>query len=110
MDVLRVQLQLKKAGYKGKDGKELVLDGKFGPNTEYALKQYQKDNGLVADGIAGPKTYGKMYGVEEGNKIRQRETPVQKKNIQVRAKVRAGYKRAYDWGPIKITESMWLPF
>lgn len=65
MHVVRVQLQLKKAGYKGKDGKELALDGKFGPNTEYALKEYQKKNGLTADGIAGQKTYRKMYVVDE---------------------------------------------
>ena len=32
-------------------------DGKFGPNTELAVKQYQMSKGLVADGIIGPKTW-----------------------------------------------------
>jgi peptidoglycan hydrolase-like protein with peptidoglycan-binding domain len=31
-------------------------DGKFGPRTEKAVRDYQKKNGLVADGMAGPAT------------------------------------------------------
>ena len=31
-------------------------DGIFGPNTERAVKEYQKSKGLVVDGIVGPKT------------------------------------------------------
>lgn len=32
-------------------------DGRFGPATGAALKQWQQDNGLVADGIAGRNSY-----------------------------------------------------
>lgn len=32
-------------------------DGIFGPNTEYAVKQWQKMHGLKEDGIIGPKTW-----------------------------------------------------
>jgi peptidoglycan hydrolase-like protein with peptidoglycan-binding domain len=39
-------------------------DGIFGKNTEAALIQYQKDNGLSADGIAGPDTFTAM-GLDE---------------------------------------------
>ena len=35
-------------------------DGDFGPGTERALKAWQADNGLVADGIAGPRTLEKL--------------------------------------------------
>jgi len=35
-------------------------DGDFGPGTERALKEWQAANGLVADGIAGPATLGKL--------------------------------------------------
>jgi putative chitinase len=35
-------------------------DGDFGPGTERALKKWQADNGLTADGIAGPATFAKL--------------------------------------------------
>ena len=35
-------------------------DGDFGPGTERALKAWQHENDLVADGIAGPKTLEKL--------------------------------------------------
>jgi len=34
--------------------------GTFGPATEAALKNFQKDHGLVADGLYGPNTRNKM--------------------------------------------------
>jgi putative chitinase len=37
-------------------------DGVFGPNTKRAVKEYQAKNGLVADGVAGPKTLAKLLG------------------------------------------------
>jgi len=35
-------------------------DGDFGPMTESAVKKWQKDNGLLDDGIVGSKTLSKM--------------------------------------------------
>ncbi len=35
-------------------------DGIFGSGTERALKDYQKENGLQVDGIAGPDTFSQM--------------------------------------------------
>jgi putative chitinase len=40
-------------------------DGDFGPNTETKLKAWQKANGLLDDGIAGPNTLGKLGVVVE---------------------------------------------
>ena len=37
-------------------------DGDFGPGTERALKTWQAENGLTADGIAGPATLGVLLG------------------------------------------------
>lgn len=37
------------------------IDGIFGRNTEISIKMFQKDNGLIIDGIAGPKTLEKLY-------------------------------------------------
>ncbi len=36
------------------------VDGEFGPNTEAALKAWQKSKNLNADGIAGPDTFMAM--------------------------------------------------
>lgn len=35
-------------------------DGDFGTNTEKAVKKFQKDNGLTADGICGKNTWDKL--------------------------------------------------
>jgi putative chitinase len=37
-------------------------DGIFGPGTARIVKNWQSSNGLVADGIVGPKTLGKLLG------------------------------------------------
>src|SRR5262249_3942211 len=36
-----------------------AIDGKEGPNTTAAIKQFQQDNGLAVDGKAGPDTRAK---------------------------------------------------
>ncbi|MFF3025918.1 peptidoglycan-binding protein [Microbacterium sp. NPDC057944] len=41
-------------------GKNITVDGDFGPATRTALAQVQSSLGLVADGIYGPQTYSKM--------------------------------------------------
>jgi putative chitinase len=38
----------------------LNADGDFGPGTETALKAWQTKNSLTPDGIAGPKTLGRL--------------------------------------------------
>jgi peptidoglycan hydrolase-like protein with peptidoglycan-binding domain len=37
-------------------GYPLATDGIFGKDTEAAVRAFQRDHGLGADGIAGPKT------------------------------------------------------
>ncbi len=53
--VARLQRQLKKLGFN--PGK---IDGDFGPATRAALIAFQKSSGLLADGIAGPRTLGAL--------------------------------------------------
>lgn len=55
-------MQILLAG-RGCNGKMHTPDGKFGPNTEGAVKDFQRKNGLNADGIAGPKTWEKLLGM-----------------------------------------------
>ena len=39
-------------------------DGDFGGDTQRSVKAYQKDKGLQADGIVGPKTWGALLAVQ----------------------------------------------
>lgn len=58
-----LQKLLRGEGYYGANGKALTIDGQAGTNTIHALQSYQRSNGLVADGICGPKTWEKILGV-----------------------------------------------
>ncbi|MBR3334183.1 MAG: peptidoglycan-binding protein [Clostridia bacterium] len=53
--VRAVQRRLKELGYYNGSA-----DGDFGPATESAVKEFQKANGLTADGKVGEKTLSKM--------------------------------------------------
>ena len=55
-DAKAVQTRLKELGYyQGK------VDGKFGRASMNALKNFQTNNGLKADGVAGKNTYEKLF-------------------------------------------------
>ncbi len=48
----QIQEALKNAGYY--DGN---VDGKIGPKTKAAIKEFQRNNNLIDDGKVGPKTW-----------------------------------------------------
>ena len=52
--VAQIQKELAKLNY------DLLTDGIFGPGTEEAVKDFQKDQSLTVDGIVGNKTYNKI--------------------------------------------------
>jgi len=39
---------------------ELDVDGKYGPKTRQAVRNFQQQHGLTVDGLAGPQTMGKI--------------------------------------------------
>ena len=38
----------------------ISADGQYGPTTEAAVRQFQRDHGLVQDGIVGPRTWATL--------------------------------------------------
>ena len=57
-----IQSRLNELGYVGRNGQPLVVDGDLGPatgttsNTRYAIKEFQRRNGLADDGAPGAQT------------------------------------------------------
>lgn len=50
-----IQKGLKSAGYYSG-----VIDGKIGPDSREALRNFQRDNGLTPDGVCGRQTWNKL--------------------------------------------------
>lgn len=61
-EVMLMQSLLIRAGY---NLDPYGADGKYGAKTEAAVKAYQRDNQLTADGICGQRTWSKLLEVEE---------------------------------------------
>lgn len=61
--VILLQNLLKKTGY------EIAADGAFGPMTEAAVMDFQKQNKLVVDGIVGQKTWRTLLSEEPENPV-----------------------------------------
>ncbi|MBE5804985.1 MAG: peptidoglycan-binding protein [Clostridiales bacterium] len=59
--VLKMQQALVSLGYSTGG-----TDGKFGAATEKAVRQFQKDNGLTVDGLAGSATLTLLYAQADG--------------------------------------------
>ena len=57
MNLGQMQQQLNQLGYHGADGRPLeTTSGKFGPQTEHALRAFQADRGLKVDGEYGDRS------------------------------------------------------
>ena len=61
-DVGTAQKLLNADGYTDPNGNPLKVDKDFGDNTAYAVGEFQKNNGLEADKVIGPKTWAKLFG------------------------------------------------
>jgi hypothetical protein len=53
--VRALQRRLTRAGYAPG-----LIDGRYGPRTEQAVRRFQAAHGLLVDGIAGPQTVGRL--------------------------------------------------
>lgn len=70
-----IQRKLTELGYAPDGG----VDGLYGPGTIKAVKAFQKDNGLVQDGLAGPITMAKMDEI-----LKKKDEPVKKERLLFR--------------------------
>lgn len=59
-EVGTVQVLLNQLGYRGSNGRSLVVDHVYGSNCEYAIKNFQKAAGMNSDGICGQKTWNAL--------------------------------------------------
>lgn len=59
-EVGTVQVLLNQLGYRGSNGRSLVVDHVYGSNCEYAIKNFQKACGMNSDGICGQKTWNAL--------------------------------------------------
>ncbi|MFO1431964.1 MAG: peptidoglycan-binding protein [Candidatus Competibacteraceae bacterium] len=62
-EVTKLQEKLKEVGFDPG-----AIDGDFGPGTEAAVIAFQKSEGLLADGIVGPRTQ-QALGLTEDNRL-----------------------------------------
>jgi peptidoglycan hydrolase-like protein with peptidoglycan-binding domain len=60
--VKNLQIALSAAGIR------VNQDGRFGPQTEAAVRRLQQQHGLTVDGIVGPETKGLLIGLETGKR------------------------------------------
>jgi hypothetical protein len=59
-EIRTLQATLQRLGYSVKE-----VDGRFGPITQKAFKQFQKDFNLEPDGVAGPRSMAVLYQLEK---------------------------------------------
>lgn len=62
-DVIQLKMLLKNAGYDRGITTNTASSRKFGSATRRLVKDYQRDNGLTVDGIAGSKTITSLGGI-----------------------------------------------
>ena len=58
--VMTLQRILDSLGYRDNNGNRLVIDGSFGGKTDFAIREFQKKEGLAVDGSCGAKTWNKL--------------------------------------------------
>ena len=84
-EIVAIQKKLIAAGYKARE------TGEYDANTKWAVRLYQKDQGLPVDGILGDTTYKKLMGkpMPSATKTVSKVKEISKKDAELMAKVQA---------------------
>jgi hypothetical protein len=82
-DVRELQRRLKQTGL------PVEPDGYFGRETEAAVIRFQNEHGLDSDGIAGPRTWGKLLGEPVAEGAVQFETTYRRDDADMLAQLAA---------------------
>ena len=70
------------------------VDGDFGNATEAAVKQFQRDHGLVADGVVGAKTYAALDAAQPGETPKTYRVTIEHLDKAQAEELKAKYKDA----------------
>ena len=84
-EIVAIQKKLIAAGYKARE------TGEYDANTKWAVRLYQKDQGLPVDGILGDTTYKKLMGkpMPSSTKTVSKVKEISKKDAELMAKIQA---------------------
>ena len=84
-EIVAIQKKLIAAGYKARE------TGEYDANTKWAVRLYQKDQGLLVDGILGDTTYKKLMGkpMPSATKTVSKVKEISKKDAELMAKIQA---------------------
>ena len=84
-EIVAIQKKLIAAGYKARE------TGEYDANTKWAVRLYQKDQGLPVDGILGDTTYKKLMGkpMPSATKTVSKVKEISKKDVELMAKIQA---------------------
>lgn len=84
-EIVAVQKKLIAAGYKARE------TGEYDANTKWAVRLYQKDQGLPVDGILGDTTYKKLMGksMPSATKTVSKVKEISKKDAELMAQIQA---------------------
>ncbi len=84
-EIVAIQKKLIATGYKARE------TGEYDANTKWAVRLYQKDQGLPVDGILGDTTYKKLMGkpMPSATKTVSKVKEISKKDAELMAKIQA---------------------
>ena len=84
-EIVAIQKKLIAAGYKARE------TGEYDANTKWAVRLYQKDQGLPVDGILGDTTYKKLMGkpMPSATKTVSKVKEISKKDAELLANIQA---------------------